>query len=377
MRPFRLLCDESGTAATRPAAPVIRKVLAIAIANMSANADIGGARLQPLRGGRSAAGVYKATLLSNSGLEARTPLVVVKVTSAADCAVEHHNHQAFASLLPSAYRPTLLGVATRGRLGALCLSYFGDRSQPARTLTDDLQAGDIAPLDLFCGSTVLALREHWYEATTTRRLHGLGQRYLEHYFGTLEAAIHAEAILEQYGAAYLAIERTGSGYRHGSAKFPNLVSLLFGRADRSAFTSCIVHGDLNSDNVMTLPHLGVAALIDFQKTGRGHLFEDLVAIETSIRINYRPEIIPREMLDRERHIVAGHPAARHDAYASAIATVQRAARSLGDLEEWPTYHFAVAAIGLRLMLATDLSIAAKARIAASTFWSALMVERHV
>jgi tRNA A-37 threonylcarbamoyl transferase component Bud32 len=47
-----------------------------------------------------------------------------------------------------------------------------------------------------------------------------------------------------------------------------------------------VHGDLNTDNMLIVRQANGIKLVDFHKTGREHVFEDLVALEHSVRINH-------------------------------------------------------------------------------------------
>ena len=115
-------------------------------------------------------------------------------------------------------------------------------------------------------------------------------------------------------------------------------------------------------------------LVDFLKTGRGHVYEDLVALEASVRINYPPDASFGEILETERRIALGLRLPRNDPYSASIRKVRDAAlRHFGRVEDDANYHFAVAAIGLRLMRALDLSHIARARITASALWAAKVV----
>lgn len=153
----------------------------------------------------------------------------------------------------------------------------------------------------------------------------------------------------------------------GEAWFPWPHGVLFAADRNHPYHSCILHGDLNTDNIVVGQDL---TLIDFQRTGRGHVYEDLVALESSIRINYPPDASFSEILERERLIAVGQQLHK-DPYAASIQKIRNAAfRYFGRLEDNATYHFAVAAIGLRLMRTVDLSHVARARITASALWAA-------
>jgi hypothetical protein len=109
------------------------------------------------------------------------------------------------------------------------------------------------------------------------------------------------------------------------------------------------------------------------KTGRGHVYEDLVSLEVSVRINYPRDAANGDILETERLIALGR-LHRKKPYAAAIRRIRAAAFDyFGRVEDDAAYHFAVAAIALRLMEATDLTHVARARITASALWAAKML----
>jgi hypothetical protein len=130
---------------------------------------------------------------------------------------------------------------------------------------------------------------------------------------------------------------------------------------------------MNSDNILIPGDAAGVTLVDFQKAGRGHIYEDLVALETSVRINYPPDAGFGEILEIERLIARGQWPPALGPYAQSIRRIRDAAsRRFGPPDD-DTYHFAVAAIGVRLMQAVDVSDVARARITASTLWATQML----
>jgi hypothetical protein len=147
--------------------------------------------------------------------------------------------------------------------------------------------------------------------------------------------------------------------------------LLFASKRKRAYHSCILHRDLNTDNIVVAHDPDCVTLIDFQKTGRGHVYEDLVALEASVRINFPPAASFSEILETERLIALARQQPRTDPYAVSIRKIRHAAFSyFGRLEDEANYQFAVAAVGLRLMQAIDLPEFARARITAGALWAA-------
>src|SRR3546814_15459004 len=88
---------------------------------------------------------------------------------------------------------------------------------------------------------------------------------------------------------------------------------------------------------------------DLPRTGRGHVYQDLVSLEASVRINYPSAASYDDILKTERLIARGESGIPEDPYALAIGKIRDAANRLFCSEEEPAaFHFPVAAVGLRL-----------------------------
>lgn len=331
---------------------------------------LGGIALETLRGGRSGAYVFKATPLGKDEDSSGSFAAAVKVAPLDSGTAENANYEQFVRpLLQAAYRPDLFGFDTRYNRAALCYSYFGgdDRSE---TLTDRLALGDIAALDVVLSTLCEELRQCWYGINQTQYGTDLARYYLERYFEYPGSAAAAETVLFDYAARYFDARYCASGYRIGNTGFRSICGTLFAGHGARAYTSCVLHGDLNSDNVIFHRDRRSAGLIDFQRTGRGHNLQDLVALEFSVRINDPSEAPFSDILEIERRIALGESCACSNCYARAISRIRETAYRFFGLDAvLSTYHFAVASIGLRLMKATDLSDAARARITASVLWA--------
>lgn len=331
--------------------------------------------MKALSGGRNAR-VFKLTPRFNSshgGKGTSGAPVVVKITQRARGLSEKANYEKFIrAALPAACRPDLLGYASTRAYAGLCYSYAG-RSGASRvdTLTHCLQRGDAAKVGLVLRRIVDPLRDTLYTPARLQMQSDIARRYLKRYFTGTRSTAAAEAALGTYAARYFNARREGGRFVIGEHTFPSPRALLFASGGKRPYLSCILHGDLNSDNIVLANNPAGVALVDFEKTGRGHVYEDLIALEASVRINYARDATFREMLEKERLIALGGRAPRDDPYCTAIRNIRTAARRyFGRAEDDANYHYAVAAIGLRLMLAVDLTHAARARITASTLWAA-------
>ena len=221
------------------------------------------------------------------------------------------------------------------------------------------------------------MRDTWYSPALLRAESDIARRYLDRYFTGPRSTVKAEATLRACAARYFIARQTNDRYIIGVLSFPSPRATLFGFNRKRPYRSCILHGDLNSDNIVVADDPVGVTIVDFQKTGRGHVHEDLVFVESSVRINYVRDASFGEILEKERLIALGRRP-RNDPYSASIRKIRNAAfRYFGHVEEDANYHFAVAAIGLRLMQAVDLSHVARARITASALWAAKALAREI
>jgi hypothetical protein len=372
--------------------------LAVSAGLSSADQAPSAVTLEALTGGRSAARVFKLTPFFGPGRQAKGPPVVVKITSHAEGASEKANYDKFVRrALPAACRPDLLAFGRTRAYSGLCYSFAGRaKGSGIDTLTDCLQRGDATKVELVLRRIFAPLRDTWYSPARFRAERDIARRYLDRYFTGPRSTAEAEATLRACAARYFNARQKNGRYVIGGLSFPSPRALLFASGRERPYRSCILHGDLNSDNIVVTDDPAGVTVVDFQKTGRGHVHEDLIHIEGSVRINYcRDTLVPRqlgpeagcretdadrypvrdasfgEILEKERLIALGREPPGNDPYSAAIRKIRRTAfRYFGRVDDHANYHFAVAAIGLRLMQIVDLSHAARARITASTLWAA-------
>ena len=305
---------------------------------------------------------------------------VVKIAPSVKVEQEKANYDRFVgSVLPAEFRPELLGFADAHDFGALCYSCV---STPARavphTLTEHLNQGNTRALALVLGKICRLLGRSWYEPAATRHKQCIADRYERRFFNDRSSILTNEAKLARDAARYFGAETQGARIAIDHTVFPSPATMLFDKFKLMSYRCCVIHGDLNSDNIIVSPNRGLVNLIDFEHVGEGHVYEDLVSIEASIRINHPQDASFAEILEHERLIAENCPSQSDDVYAQAIMAVRRTAtRLFGSIEDASRYHFAVAAVGLRLMQAVDLQDFARARITASTLWATrALAQRH-
>ena len=335
--------------------------------------------LEALTGGRSAARVFKLTPFFGLDRQVKGPPVVVKIAPRAQGASEKANYDKFVRrTLPAACRPDLLGFGRTRAYSGLCYSFVGRARGPRiDTLTDYLQRGDATKVELVLRRIFDPLRDTWYNPALFRAESDLARRYLDRYFTGPRSTAETEATLRACAARYFNARQKDGRYVIGGLSFPSPRAILFASGRKRPYRSCILHGDLNSDNIVVADDPAGVTVVDFQKTGRGHVHEDLIHVEASVRINYVQDASFGEILEKERLIALGRRRPRNDPYSASIRKIRDAAsRYFGRVEDDANYHFAVAAIGLRLMQAVDLSHVARARITASALWAAKAFARE-
>lgn len=220
------------------------------------------------------------------------------------------------------------------------------------------------------------LKSSWYAPHQIHLKQNISERYRQRFFNKPNIVSASEAQFALDSKTYFGAIASSRGYRIGAIEFPSPAETLFGPAGRTSYYSCLQHGDLNSDNVLLGCDEQHIWLVDFDHCGPGHAFEDLVSTEASIRINMEPHSSYHDIQETERRIAMGYPTDPADVYASAIASVRRAALQLFHQRDAVLqYTYSVAAIGLRLMQAVDLQDFARARIVASTLWATKLLAK--
>ena len=325
--------------------------------------DLIAVTLAPLAGGRAAHVFRLNPLFEAAGSPPGMPLVV-KIVSLADGLAEQANYDRYVRpFLPAAYRPELLGFATTGDQAALCYSFVGT-GVSSTTLTEFLARGELKSVDCLLHGVF----DRWYDGRIIHQESDLARRYLDRFFIERCKAAAAEATLSACANMCFGARPENGGYIVDGTWLPSPHAVLFATGRELPYSSCIIHGDLNSDNIVFADGGLVPTLVDFRETGRGHIFEDLVSLELSVRINYPATASWADIFETERRIAAGEW--HQSSYATAIGGIRdAAARYFGQLED-RTYHYAAAAIGLRVLMIPELSDAARARVTASTLHAA-------
>ena len=143
-------------------------------------------------------------------------------------------------------------------------------------------------------------------------------------------------------------------------------------------TTTICHGDLNSNNVIVPLRGRGITFIDFQDTGRGHVFEDFVALESSVRLYFKVDATARltldQLIDAEKALLESPTKGRSPTpsplpYESLVQRIRESARAVFPDVEDIEYVYALAAFHYRLIRIKELSLPQKTRLLGCMFAS--------
>ncbi len=331
--------------------------------NYDAELSISNVILEQLSGGRSGSRVYKLLAEAANGRFALVP-TVLKISKRQNAEKERNNYKDFVQwVIPYHWRPELVGFGSTKDWGAVLYSFVIPPKRKFQSLTWFIEKAMVDHLLFAIDEIFSAKNQTWYSAELQHtESRNLNHRYHEKYFGDHDIVHVANARLVEAVSGRVTVRPTDSYLTVCGEKFPIPVDTVFGRSFDD-FRSCIQHGDLNSNNVIVSEDKTSLSFIDFQDTGRGHVFEDFVCFEQSIRLGLQADLGSAE------DILAGETALNEGRapsipYFQAIKRVRdHAFENFG--EDYPSYLYGISAFGLRLMRLNGITEEARFRVAAS------------
>lgn len=326
--------------------------------------------LEPMSGGLSGSQVFKMISRNSKSGIVCVP-AVVKVSQLPDAQQELENYHRFVKWgLPYTWRVDLLGSGATKQYGAIAYSFILSDLQKFESLTDALRKKENERVSHVVDTLFSPEMRRWYGDPLIRREDNIIERYVGRYFRGAEAQSTSEKrFLEVVQKAFKG-QVVGNTVEIGDRKFEQPGTALFG-FPMGEYRSCICHGDLNSNNVM-LAENGQTIFIDFQETGRGHVFEDFVTMEASIRLYHGDDGLRADaLLTADIDTGNGEDPAGLDAMHQLVAQVRRLARRNFPAEDFAAYYFASAAFHLRLLRLASLTTGQAERVV-----SAILASLH-
>ena len=251
--------------------------------------------LLPLEGGMSKSETYRLYSLAANGLQCVNAALKISPREAAIREIENYNNYV-KWYLPYTWRAELLGSALTKNYGAICYSFAYNDDVPFNSLTYHIKNKNDEKILYAIENIFKPSYQRWYHRENVKDANGITGHYHSKWFAErADPEPQFRKILKEYD-----LSRSDVVVIDGM-RYPMPGGYLLG-ISRNKFKTCICHGDLNSNNILISDN-DYLIFIDFQDTGRGHVFEDFVVFETSIRLHYKTDIPFLELLHCEYSLI--------------------------------------------------------------------------
>ncbi len=245
-----------------------------------------------LAGGRSGSAVLSCRMKGaiNYGITG-----VIKISHRKNADVEIDNYNKYVKwVLPYTWKVEILGTGITETLGAICYSFAFDGSGKPNSATDLLRAADSHIVPLVCSSIFSPTSKTWYSQILETSLDASQYFQRPPFFQrATQIQDREEKLLQKFidvfGDSFVVTESSISLF---GRKAPRPNHLLFTN-DWGRVEECISHGDLNANNILVNSSKDSVVFIDFQNTGRHHIYRDFISFESSIRIDWAITITKR------------------------------------------------------------------------------------
>lgn len=318
------------------------------------DADIERIILTPLQGGFSASEVYQMKAYTKNDLQCIN--AVLKLSDAKQAEKEINNYTNYVKwYIPYTWRVELLGVAIAGKWGGLCYSFAYNDDVDFYPLSHFIRIGDDEKITRSINMIFNPTHQRWYHPLNVKNESGeeLKQYYRNRWFYS-----GSDSENEFFKCLDDSCSREQDQIVTSDFTYPMPKAYLFSKL-RWSYNSCIRHGDLHGGNIL-LTEKGDISFIDFQNTGRGHVFEDFVIFEMSIRADYLKndrewkknlkceDLIKHEfdLFDADKDNLL--PYSKH------IKNIRNSAQGNFHFENWNNYAYALAVWCYRLLRAKAL-----------------------
>jgi len=280
---------------------------------------------------------------------------VLKVSKREFAEKEITNYQRYVKWgVPYLWRVDVLGTGFTKHFGAIAHSFVMSGLQKFEALTQYIRDGNEKIIKNALERLFSPEMKRWYGEELICDEENINERYSQRYFRGSEnkndsAKRFDHEIQREFGARIAQDHILVDG-----VKLAKPLEIFFGRP-HGRYKSCICQGDLNSNNLIVAEN-GELLFIDFQETGRGHVFEDFIAMEASIRL-YNTFVDDTKnwmhAFKRERRIGGGDDPGGEQP-AATIGLLRRLARRNFPSEEFRNYVYGVGVFHFRLLRA-DIS----------------------
>lgn len=235
--------------------------------------------LQPLSAGQSGAGVVKAEPLYGAK---RAASVIVKFGKREKIEAEHQNYEAYIERYIGYQASTQLGYVSGRAMGAIAYSFVGAELDAVTSLADYYPTASVEGVQRTLDNLLKHTCSRWYEnREQPRRTRNLVKLYQE------GLHIHTwDDIWQKLAPSHPEIKAPSLTFPGVAGEFRNPRHWLEERNYEVYMPVWLAttHGDLNEHNVLVTEDHSTW-LIDFYRTGPGHILRDIVELECVIKFN--------------------------------------------------------------------------------------------
>lgn len=356
------ISDKFGDRNNRDLISIIQQCTYTGLSFDEENTNINYVTLIPLTGGRSKSDVYQIkAFLSNTQMDCLP--AVIKISECDKAKKELENYNKYVKwFLPHTWRVDILGTGFTKKWGAVCYSFILSNQKKFDSLTYYIENENDDIINFICNEIFFPKKQKWHQITKQGK--SISKRYFDRYFHcdgcNTETRRFKTYIQTFFDAVY-----SPNGITINKENYPIPYESLFTEKNNQEYTMCIIHGDLNGNNVIISENKQIL-FIDFQDTGFGHVFEDFIALECSIRLHYPIELNKQKStyyLDFESSIENENSNFVDIKYKKHIQNIRKMAFNNFNTEDRKNYYYGLAAYAFRL-LRLDLSDEQKIKITA-------------
>ena len=319
--------------------------------------DPARAKLTALTRGFSDSRVFSVISKSSEG-EFDHIKAVVKISQLDRAVEELENYNRFVKwTLPYDWRVDVLGSSFGAKYGAICYSFVTGDEGGFNDLEYYIASGVYEKIEYVIDKIMDIDKRKWYKGGVYSNFQSISEYYNGRYFEPYKSDFQAcQDIFEkeiQDILDFVPISgRLQSKQCDIGVELP--VQGIYSRYDAEC-QSCIGHGDLHARNIILSDmDQGKIVFIDFQQTGRCHVFEDFIVMESSIRLNYPIyDVGPEKLIELEIKLSLDEDIVENNKY-RLIQKIRRRA-----FEHFPSedkYNFVFGSMSFSLRLLREMKI---------------------
>ena len=255
--------------------------------------------LKKIEGGMSKSEVYR--LIGYTINDLRAVDVIVKLSAKGDAQKEINNYFQYVKwYLPYRWRPEVLSTAFWNNTGGICYSNAYNDEMHTESLTHYIKLKDIDNLNKVIRSIFNPKYRTWYHPSNVKSKDNITKYYHKKWMsGRTRPDSQIQSILSGFAGNRIQQVPNNNYYVIDGEKFPD-PGVFLGNP-RGEFMTCICHGDMSSNNILISED--EITFIDFQDTGIGHIFEDFISIELSLRLYFKTDMDFFDLLNYEKSLI--------------------------------------------------------------------------